>query len=267
MEQQTIGFIGCGNMAQAMIRGMVFHHAAAPESIIVSDADSVKVHGFAKSVGIRAAGGNSDVAKGSDILFLAVKPQVYPAVIEEIRNDVMPGAVIVTIAAGQSIDVTEQRFGRPIKLIRAMPNTPAMVGEGMSALSPNANVSAAETDAVKALFASFGEAEIVPEHLMDAVVAVSGSSPAFVFMFIEALADGAVDAGMPRAQAYHFAAQSVLGSAKMVLDLDKHPAELKDMVCSPAGTTIAAVAALEKDGFRHAVIDAVDQCVARSKAL
>ena len=266
MEQHTIGFIGCGNMAQAMIRGMVFNHAASPESVIVSDADSAKAHGFAKSLGIRAAGSNSDVAKESDILFLAVKPQIYPAVIEEIRNDVMPSAVIVTIAAGQSIDVTEQRFGRPIKLIRAMPNTPAMVGEGVLAACRGEHVTDEEWGFGMKLLSCMGMAEEMPERLMDAVTGLSGSSPAFVFLFLEALADAGVRGGLPRVTAQRFAAQTVLGSAKLALETGKHPGELKDMVTSPAGTTIEGVAALEKNAFRSAVMEAVEAAIQKSKS-
>jgi pyrroline-5-carboxylate reductase len=148
-----------------------------------------------------------------------------------------------------------------------MPNTPALVGEGMAALSPNANVTEDEAKNILNIFQSFGKAEIVPEYLMDTVTAVSGSSPAYVFMFIEAMADAAVMGGMPRNQAYTFAAQSVLGSAKMVLETGKHPGELKDMVCSPAGTTIDAVGVLEEEGFRSGVIKAMTACIEKSKKL
>ena len=148
-----------------------------------------------------------------------------------------------------------------------MPNTPAMVGEGMTAACPNEHMTEEEIEYVKTLLSSFSLVEIVPEKLMDTVTAVSGSSPAYVFMFIEAMADAAVLDGMPRAQAYKFAAQAVLGSAKMVLDTGKHPGELKDMVCSPAGTTIKAVRVLEKEGLRSAVIEAMDACVDAAKGM
>ena len=148
-----------------------------------------------------------------------------------------------------------------------MPNTPALVGEGMAALTINENVSKEEADIVLNVFNSFGKGEIVPENLMDAVTAVSGSSPAYVFMMIEAMADAAVIGGMPRSQAYTFAAQAVMGSARMVLETGKHPGELKDMVCSPAGTTIDAVASLEKNGFRSSMIEAMVSCMNKSKEL
>lgn len=173
--------------------------------------------------------------------------------------------LLVSIAAGKSIASIESLFGREIKLVRAMPNTPALVGEGMSALCANARVSEAELAEIRAVFNSFGVCEFVPESMMDTVVGVSGSSPAYVYLFIEAMADAAVADGMPRAQAYKFAAQSVLGSAKMVLETGSHPGALKDAVCSPGGTTIEAVAILEEEGMRHAVIRAQRACVQKSK--
>ena len=159
----------------------------------------------------------------------------------------------------------EDMFERSIKLVRVMPNTPALVGASMSAICCNDGITKDELAEIQAIFNSFGESEVISEYLMDAVVGVSGSSPAYVYMFIEAMADAAVADGMPRAQAYKFAAQSVLGSAKMVLETGKHPGELKDAVCSPGGTTIEAVAQLEKSSFRSAVIEAQRACVQKSR--
>ncbi|MBF4675588.1 pyrroline-5-carboxylate reductase, partial [Clostridioides difficile] len=173
--------------------------------------------------------------------------------------------IIVSIAAGKTIESLESFIGSDKKIVRVMPNTPALVGEGMSALCKNSNVTDEELNMIKALFESFGEAEIVSEYLMDTVTGISGSSPAYVFMFIEAMADAAVLAGMPRQQAYKFASQAVMGSAKMVLETGKHPGELKDMVCSPAGTTIEAVKVLEEEGFRAAVIKSIVACIDKSK--
>ena len=180
---------------------------------------------------------------------------MFASVIPQIRDSVKPDAIIVSIAAGQSIAAIEELFGKEIHLIRSMPNTPALVGESMSALCTNTNVTEDELT------------EVISENLMDAVTGVSGSSPAYVYMFIEAMADAAVADGMPRKQAYKFAAQSVLGSAKMVLETGKHPGELKDAVCSPGGTTIEAVAVLEKAGLRNAVIEGQRACTAKSKAM
>ena len=167
---------------------------------------------------------------------------------------------MVTIAPGKTLEWLKGQFGKEVKLVRTMPNTPAMVGEGMTAACPNELVTEEEKAYVLHILEAFGKVEIVPERLMDAVVSVSGSSPAYVFMLLEAMADAAVAAGMPRQQAYKFAAQAVYGSAKMVLDTGRHPGELKDMVCSPAGTTIEAVRVLEKNGFRSAVMEAMKAC-------
>lgn len=265
--QKIIGFIGCGNMAQAMIGGIMENGSFSPDQIYAADPDSKKLSAMRQGFGIIPSQDNIPVAEAADYLFLSVKPNFYPTVIAQIKEVIKPEAVIIMIGAGQTLSENEARFGKPVKLVRVMPNTPAMVGVGMAAISPNDQVRDAEIAEVVDIFESFGKAEIVPEKLMDAVTAVSGSSPAYVFMFIEALADGAVSEGMPRSQAYTFAAQAVLGSAKMVLETGKHPGELKDMVCSPGGTTIEAVAHLEANGFRHAVINAVKTCAQKSKEM
>lgn len=261
-----IGFIGAGNMGGAILGGVIAKNLYLPSDIIVSDKNENALESTKSAYNVSVTTDNIKAAK-ADLLFLCVKPQFLYGVIDEIKNSVAENTVIVSIVAGQAIDTIENAFGKKIKLIRVMPNTPALVGEGMAALSPNANVTDEEIKAVLDVFGSLGKAEIVPEHLMDAVTAVSGSSPAYVFILIEAMADAAVQGGMPRAQAYTFAAQAVLGSAKMVLETGKHPAELKDMVCSPAGTTIDAVAALEKNGFRNAIIEAMKSCIEKSKQL
>ena len=197
-----------------------------------------------------------------------MKPIFFPEVIDQIKDVVAEDTLIVSIAAGRTLDYLKEAFGRPeLKLIRCMPNTPALVLEGCTGVCAEENVTEEDMEQVLALLRSFGIASVVPERLMDVVVGVSGSSPAYVFMFIEALADGGVLEGLPRAQAYTFAAQTVFGSAKMVLDTGKHPGVLKDAVCSPAGTTIAAVSALEENNFRNAVIQAVHACAERSREM
>ncbi len=266
MKEMQWGFIGCGNMAKAMIRGMVEHHAVEAAQVMASDALATAMEPV-QALGVQTTGDNKEVAAKSRYLVLAVKPMFYPAVIAQIAPVIDQDTVVVTIAAGQEIAAMEQQFGKPVKLIRTMPNTPAMVGEGMTAICPNGNVTEEELEEMKKAFSAFCLVEQVPERLMDAVTAVSGSSPAYVFLFIEAMADAAVQQGMPRAQAYRFAAQAVLGSAKMVLETGKHPGELKDMVCSPAGTTIAAVKVLEEKGFRGAVMDAMEACADVSKGM
>lgn len=262
--QKKLGFIGCGNMGKAMIGGILKAKIFSPENIMVADIDENNLSEAKKAYNINITTKNTDVAKIADILILSIKPNIYSKVIDEIKDYIKDDVIIVTIAAGINLQKTEQLFGRQIKIIRAMPNTPALVGEGMTALCPNSKVSKQELQDIINIFESFSKTEVVKETLMNIVTSIAGSSPAYVYMFIEAMADGAVLDGMPREQAYKFAAQTVLGSAKMVLETELHPGQLKDMVCSPGGTTIAAVAALEKEGFRNAVISAVKACTRKS---
>ncbi len=263
----TIGFIGLGNMACAMIGGMLKKNMVSPDEICGSAKTQTTLDRCKKEFGIRTMPDNASAAAASDILFLAVKPVFFPEVIGEIKDSLKEGTVVVSIAAGKTVSYIEELFGRRIKLIRCMPNTPAMVLEGCTAVVRGEAVSDEEMEQIKKILSSFGTVHEVPERMMDAVVGVSGSSPAYVFLFIEAMADGAVLAGIPRKQAYEMAAQSVLGSAKMVLETGLHPGALKDMVCSPGGTTIEAVKVLEEAGLRAAVMDAMEACIEKSKNL
>lgn len=263
-----IGFIGLGNMATAIIGGILQKNVAAPQDIIGADLTEAAVEKAKAKFGMEATSSNVDVAKAADILFLAVKPIFMEDVITEIKDVVKPETLVVSIAAGKNIAFLEKAFDKKsVKIVRCMPNTPALVLEGCTGVCANENVTEAELEQVLSLLRSFGVASVVPERLMDVVVGVSGSSPAYVFMFIEAMADEAVAEGMPRKQAYEFAAQSVLGSAKMVLETGMHPGELKDMVCSPGGTTIQAVKVLEEKGMRAAVMDAMEDCIEKSRKL
>lgn len=262
-----VGFIGCGNMASAIIGGLTANAGINPDEIIAADASEAAVKRASDTLGIHTTTDNCQVASDSDVLFLSVKPQFYEAVISQIRDILPAGQIIVTIAPGKTLAWLAERIGDSVKIVRTMPNTPALVGAGITGVCRNSLVTDSDFEYVMQLLSSFGLAEAIPESLMDACVSVSGSSPAYVFMFIEAMADAAVADGMPRAQAYRFAAQAVLGSAKMVLDTGKHPAELKDMVCSPAGTTIEAVRVLEEKGFRSAVMEAMKACTAKAKGL
>ena len=265
MIDKMISFIGGGNMATAIIGGLLSSGLSDCDHIYATAAHEASVLRLKENFGIDAGTDNKIAAQKADILFLAVKPNMFHKVIPEIRHAITDDTIIVSIAAGQPIERIEDMFERSIKLVRVMPNTPALVGASMSAICCNDGITEDELAEIQAIFNSFGESEVISEHLMDAVVGVSGSSPAYVYMFIEAMADAAVADGMPRAQAYKFAAQSVLGSAKMVLETGKHPGELKDAVCSPGGTTIEAVAQLEKSGFRSAVIGAQRACVQKSR--
>ena len=256
-----IGFIGCGNMAKAMIGGITAKKAALPEQIIASRRSAGALEDVKKEFGICTTVSNTQVAKESEVIVLAVKPYMYEDVIKEIKPVVSDKQIVITIAPGKSLEWLKEQFGFNAKIVRTMPNTPALAGEGMTAVVPNEFIDDDDLDKVMNILKSFGQAEIVAEKVMSTVTAVSGSSPAYVFMFIEAMADAAVLGGMSRDAAYKFAAQSVLGSAKMVLDTGKHPGELKDMVCSPAGTTIEAVRVLEEKGMRSSVIEAMAACI------
>lgn len=263
-----IGFIGLGNMATAMIGGIVRKGIVKPEEILGSSKTKESVQKAADAFGIRGMENNEAVAAEADVLVLSVKPQMYEQVIGEIKNVVRKDAVIISIAPGKTLMWLSNLLGFSEgkgKIVRCMPNTPALVGEGCTGVCFGADVSAGEKETVMNILNSFGKAIEVSEHLMDTVVGVSGSSPAYVFMFIEAMADAAVADGMPRKDAYEFAAQAVYGSAKMVLETGMHPAQLKDMVCSPAGTTIEAVRVLEEKGLRSTVIEAQRACVEKSR--
>ncbi|MFD3158530.1 pyrroline-5-carboxylate reductase [Haloimpatiens sp. FM7330] len=264
---KVVGFIGCGNMGGAMMRGLVKSKLVSPQNIIVGDLNEKRLEQVKKEFGVEITTDNKEVAKKADILILSVKPNIYKIVVDTIKDSVKEDVVVITIAAGKGIEETEELFGKKLKVIKVMPNTPALVGEGMAAICPNERVSKEELEEAVSIFESFGKAEVLDEKYMDGVTAVSGSSPAYVFMFIEAMADAAVLEGIPRTKAYKMAAQAVLGSAKMVLETGKHPAELKDMVCSPAGTTIEAVGVLEERGFRSAVIEAMKACAEKSREM
>lgn len=263
----VIGFIGLGNMAKAIINGIISEGLVAPEEIIGSAKTAETCEKVAKTYGIETTTDNIKVASLADVLILAVKPQMFPEVIPTIKGMTKKNALIVSIAAGKTIAELEGMLGADQKIVRLMPNTPAMVNAGCTAISPNGNIDKSNLDLIIKICESFGDAEVIKENLMDAFCAIAGSSPAYVFMYMEALADAGVKAGLPRDKAYKFAASSTLGSAKLMLDTKKHPGELKDMVCSPGGTTIEAVHVLEDAGFRAAVLDAVEACYEKAKSL
>lgn len=264
---RTIGFIGCGNIAKSMIGGIVTSHYVQPENIIVSNRSRGSLEEIRQSFGVTITSDNKEVAEKADFLFLTVTSDKYSAVINEIKDKVRESTVLILVAVGETIEKNEKRFKRPIKMVKAMPNTPSLVGEGITGIATNLLVTEGDLEEIRALFESFGRVEIVNESLMDVVTAVGGSSPAFTYMFIEALADGAVMYGMSRKQAYVFAAQAVLGAAKMMLETGIHPSELKDSVCSPGGTTIESVASLEERGLRSAVIEAVKVNMEKAKKI
>ncbi|MCI9069853.1 pyrroline-5-carboxylate reductase [Clostridium sp.] len=262
---RKIGIIGCGNMGRAMLSALLKSSDISNDDIIVSTKRENSAEKIRNDFKVKTTLVNSEVAEKSNILFLAVKPHFFKEVIEEIKDKINNDTIIISIAAGITISQIEEWFGKDIKLVRSMPNTPALVGEGMSAICPNKNITSDELNYVGKLYNSFGKYEILEEKDFHAFIALCGSSPAYVFMFIEAMADAGVKLGIPRAKAYKLVEQSVLGSAKLALETGKHPGVLKDEVCSPSGTTIDAVIDLERNGLRSTVISAVEKCAEKSK--
>ncbi|GLB30542.1 pyrroline-5-carboxylate reductase [Lacrimispora amygdalina] len=254
-----IGIIGIGNMGYAIAKGLLKQYEK--EDIVFTDVNQDRCREVAEELGIDWAESNQECAGLAKYIVLAVKPQYMDPVLAELRDVVTEKNVMMSIAPGITTDQLKEKLGEGKRVVRAMPNTPALLGEGMTGVCYDDKVfTEEEKTAIAGIFSSLGKMRIVEERLMNAVVCVSGSSPAYVYMFIEALADSAVKYGLPRDAAYEMAAQAVAGSARMVLETGEHPGALKDKVCSPGGTTIAAVSALEEYGFRNAVIKASDAC-------
>jgi pyrroline-5-carboxylate reductase len=263
----SLTFLGAGNMAVAMLRGLVSQGLVPKEHITATDVRGEALRALESSLGIRTAIDNREACAQADVIVVAVKPQVLPKVLDEVADVVDEHKLVISIAAGITLGRMAQLLpGRP-RLVRAMPNTPAMVGAGATAIAAGPGASHADMELARGLFSAVGSVVEVEERLLDAVTGLSGSGPAYAFIAIEAMSDAGVRAGLPREVATRLAAQTLLGAAKMVLETGEHPGRLKDMVTSPAGTTIAGVAALEQNGFRHALHEAVAAATARSRAL
>lgn len=258
-----IGFIGAGNMASALAGGMLAAKVVSAENLCLSDMDGEKLAQWIEK-GVKTDSDNLRTAEWADVLFLAVKPHIIPAVLKEVKGQ---NCIFVSIAAGVSLSFLEIGLGSDAKIVRTMPNTPAQVNCGMTIVTPNGNLTQEERALVRSLLSAVGETVELSESYIDPATALHGSSPAYVYMFIDALADAGVKYGIPKATALRLAAKAVEGSAKMVLETGVHPEQLKDNVCSPGGTTIAAVCELEKQGFRHAVQQAVVECVERTREI
>lgn len=257
------GIIGVGNMGYPLLKAAV--KIFGSDEVVFTDASVERCQYVSKDTKIPYAADNISVAEHCKYLILAIKPQFFPQVLNQIKKTVTPEQVVISIAAGVTIDTIKDALSGAIRVVRAMPNTPAMVGKGMTGISFSTGVfTQEERDTVDRFFSSFGRYEVFDEKLMNAVVCANGSSPAYVYMFIEALADSVVNYGIPRDKAYILAAQTVYGAAAMVLETGEHPAKLKDNVCSPGGTTIAAVKTLEEHGLRNAIMKATDACYEKS---
>lgn len=259
-----IAFIGGGVMARAIINGLISSENYEQSDIIISDYDN-EVLKLLSTQGFKVFSDNMAAAREADIIILSVKPTVIRTVLNDISG--VENKFIVSIAAGISTAVLEENISKTNKILRVMPNSPAVVGMGISVVCENPKLSVSDISDIVKIFESVGRVEILSESVFDGAMAIGSCSPAFVYMFIEALADGGVLCSLPRSKAYLIAAQAVLGAAEMVLKSGRHPAELKDMVASPGGTTIEGIASLEESGFRSSVINAVKASADKAKKM
>lgn len=264
-----IGMIGAGNMGSAILHGMLNADYVKPEQLFVTDKSRRRMEQLSHELrGVTFCEDATELVSNCDIIILAVKPNVLQLVVDEIKPVLDSSKSVISIAAGWTVPMLRNALdGTGAAYLRVMPNTPAMVGEGMTALCDDTTFTDENFRFAKGIFDAVGRTAVLPERLFDGVIAISGSSPAYVYMFIEAMADAGVAEGLPRATAYEMAAQSVLGSALMVLQSGDHPGKLKDAVCSPGGTTIDAVIELERKGFRASVMDAMKACADKSRKM
>jgi pyrroline-5-carboxylate reductase len=265
--QFKIGFLGAGKMATALAKGFVNAALVFPREVIAADPFEVARNHFAETIGAKVTGHSREVAESASVLILATKPDQVGTVLGEIASAFTTEHLLISIAAGVTIAKLEQGLPAGARVIRVMPNTPALVGAGASAFSMGKSATASDGELTAKLLSAVGIAMAVKEGLLDAVTGLSGSGPAYVYQFIEALSDGGVAAGLPRDVATRLAAQTVLGGAKMVLETGHHPGALKDQVTSPGGTTIEGLHELEKGQFRGVVISAVRAATEKSKKL
>lgn len=266
MSSISIGFIGGGNMAEALIKGLR-RSRFADADIVVGEPNPTRQTVLEKTYGVRLATENAEVVRSCDLLLLAVKPQISETVLTGIADAFSEDKLLISILAGTATLSIESFLGNAPRVVRAMPNTPALIGVGATALCSGRHATDADLKTARELFETVGTVQVVGEGLMDAVTGLSGSGPAYVFTVIEALADGGVQEGLPRDVALALATQTVLGAARMVQETGEHPAVLRDRVCSPGGTTIAAVKALEERGARAALMEAVSRATQRSREL
>lgn len=263
---EKITVIGCGNMGSAIVRGLLSANGTDAADVTITGPIAARVEALADELGVQAVTENVSAVKGADVVLLCVKPQILPDVLREIQPAITPKMLLVSIAAGISIDTIES-YGGDAPVIRCMPNLAVTVGLGATAISPGTHVRKEHVDTARAIFESVGIVELVPEYLLDAVTGLSGTGPMYVFYLIEALSDAGVKVGLSRAVATRLAKQTVTGSAKLAQESDVHPAALKDMVSSPGGTSITALHVLRKQGFAATLMDAVEAATKRSQEL
>jgi len=267
MQDRNVGFLGAGNMAGALIKALLQAHATPPERILASDVREDRLEQVRREYGVGITADNAEVVKFADVLVLAVKPQVIDRVLPVIAANLRKETLVITILAGVRLAAVEARLPPGARLVRAMPNTPAMVLAGATAIAAGTYASKEDMRTAKELFDTVGRTVTLDETLLDAVTGLSGSGPAYVMLMIEALADGGVKVGLHRETALLLAAQTVFGSAKLLLETGEHPGRLKDMVTSPGGTAIAGLHTLESGGLRRTLMDAVENATQRAGEL
>lgn len=267
LKGRKVGFLGAGNMGEALIRGLVSARVLPPEAIWASDVRLERLKELDKAYGIQLAPDNAELVRQVDVVILAVKPQIMTPVLREIAPAVTRRKLLISLAAGVSTQRIRAVLGKEVRLIRVMPNTPALVLAGATAIARADGLEPGDLDVAREIFSAVGRVVVLEEELMDAVTGLSGSGPAYVAVVIESLADGGVKVGLDRATAMTLATQTVLGAAKLLLETGMHPGALKDMVSSPGGTSIAGVAALEEGGIRTTIIRAVERATQRSREL
>lgn len=267
MNDARIAFLGTGNMAEAIIRGLLRSETCAPDRITGTARRPKRLETLAAQYGIRTTSDNAAAVREADIVILAVKPQALDGLLTEIAPALAPSTLVISVAAGVPIAAMERRLGTGTRIVRAMPNTPSLVGQGACAISPGPSATAEDVERALTIFRSVGIATEVEESLLDAVTGLSGSGPAYIFLIIEALSDAGVKVGLPRYTALELAAQTVLGSARLLIETGAHPGTLKDQVTSPGGTAIAGLHTLESGGLRTTLMDAVESATRRSKEL
>lgn len=267
LQDKRIAFIGVGNMGEALIKGLLAAATVRPEQLIATDIRRDRLEAIRKAYQIETLADNREAVSKAQILLLAVKPQVMDAVLGELAPAVAEDHLLLSIAAGIRTAFIEARFSRPTRVVRIMPNTPALVLAGATAIAPGRHTTAEDLQTARQIFEAVGRVVEIEEKLMEAVTGLSGSGPAYVFVVIEALTDAGVRTGLPREVATLLAAQTVLGAARMVLETGEHPARLRDAVTSPAGTTIAGLHVLEDAGFRGILMTAVEAATRRAQEL
>lgn len=267
MKTKKLGFVGAGNMAEALVKGLVHAKVMPPASIIVSDVKADRLAHFVDAHGVKTTQDNHELVRACDVIVLSVKPQVIDKVLALIGGDVTAGKLVISVAAGVPVSAIEARLPEGAHVVRTMPNTPATVQAGATAISAGTHATEEDLEVARALFSAVGRVVTLDETLLDAVTGLSGSGPAYVMLMIEAMADGGVKVGLHRDTALLLAAQTVYGSAKLLLETGEHPGRLKDMVTSPGGTAIAGLHTLESGGLRRTLIDAVEAATNRAIAL